>query len=368
MSALDNWTWKPDPDYTRLMKALRRQGQADWVPFLELFADPEIVGAFLGEPTIPKEAQDWGRESQEQLMDQRIRFWHLLGYDAFWQSAILPLPGLFQLKTDDTAFLPRTRRSWVNEKACVITSWRDFERYPWPRTQDADFYLLEYASRNLPDGMAIMGLVPGALEPVTWLMGYETLAMSLYDQPDLVEALFEKIAEIYLPVAQAIAQIDRVAALWMGDDMGFRTGTLISPQHLRKYVFPYQKRVAAIAHEQGKPFLLHSCGNLQAVMEDLIEDVGIDAKHSFEDVIQPVESFARQYGRRIGVIGGVDVDLLARGSEEQVRARTRQILEACAPGGGYVLGSGNSIANYIPLRNFLAMVDEGWRYNTRGLL
>jgi uroporphyrinogen decarboxylase len=179
--------------------------------------------------------------------------------------------------------------------------------------------------------------------------------------------MFEKVAEIYLPLARAVAQVDNVAALWMGDDMGFKTGTLISPQHLREFVFPYQKRVAAIAHEHGMPFLLHSCGNLQAVMEDLIEDVGIDAKHSFEDAIQPVESFAHQYSHRIGVIGGVDVDLLARGSEEQVRARTRQILEACAPGGSYILGSGNSIANYIPLRNYLAMVDEGWRYNTRSL-
>jgi uroporphyrinogen decarboxylase len=67
-------------------------------------------------------------------------------------------------------------------------------------------------------------------------------------------------------------------------------------------------------------------------------------------------------------MGGVDVDLLVRGTEEQVRSRTREILEACAPSGGYVLGSGNSIANYVPLGNFLAMVDEGWRYNTRAAL
>jgi uroporphyrinogen decarboxylase len=101
-------------------------------------------------------------------------------------------------------------------------------------------------------------------------------------------------------------------------------------------------------------------------MDDLIDDVGIDARHSFEDVFEPVESFAARYGDRIAVIGGVDVDLLVRGTEEQVRARTREILEACAPGGGYVLGSGNSIANYVPLESFLAMVDEGWRYRAEG--
>jgi uroporphyrinogen decarboxylase len=98
-------------------------------------------------------------------------------------------------------------------------------------------------------------------------------------------------------------------------------------------------------------------------MEDLIEDVGIDAKHSFEDTIQPVEAFSERYGKRIAVIGGVDIDLLSRGSEEQVRARTRQILRACTPSRAFILGSGNSIANYVSPQNYLAMLDEGRRYN-----
>ena len=198
-----------------------------------------------------------------------------------------------------------------------------------------------------------------------WLMGYETFALAIYDQPKLVKAMFDKIAEIIVPLARTLVQMDLVVALWMGDDMGFKTGTMIAPEHLRKYVFPVQKRIADVAHEQGLPFLLHACGNLEAVMNDLIDDVDVDAKHSFEDVIEPVEHFAARYGDRIAVIGGVDVDILGRGTEEHVRTRTREILEACAPSGGYVLGSGNSIANYIPLENFLAMVDEGWRYRHR---
>jgi uroporphyrinogen decarboxylase len=157
--------------------------------------------------------------------------------------------------------------------------------------------------------------------------------------------------------------MDRVIGLWCADDMGFRSGTLVAPKHLRQYVFPIHKQIADAAHQNGKLFLMHSCGNLAKVMEDLIEDVGIDAKHSFEDQILPVEDFYAQYSGRISVIGGLDVDLLTRGSEEQIRQRTRQILQACAPGGAYMLGSGNSIANYVPVENFLAMLDEGWKFN-----
>ena len=117
-----------------------------------------------------------------------------------------------------------------------------------------------------------------------------------------------------------------------------------------------------IAHAHNMPFLLHSCGNLEAIMDDLINDVGIDAKHSFEDIIQPVTEAKSLYGERIALLGGIDVDMLCRSSEAEVRAYTRRVIEVCAPGGGWALGTGNSVANYIPVRNYLAMLDEGRKY------
>ena len=97
-------------------------------------------------------------------------------------------------------------------------------------------------------------------------------------------------------------------------------------------------------------------------MEDLICDVGIDARHSFEDAIMDVVTFSRRYGDRIAVLGGIDVDFLCRATAEEVRQRVRRTLDACFPGGGYCLGTGNSVTNYIPVENYLAMLDEGRRY------
>jgi uroporphyrinogen decarboxylase len=98
-------------------------------------------------------------------------------------------------------------------------------------------------------------------------------------------------------------------------------------------------------------------------MEDLIEDVGIDAFHSFQDKIEPIEEAYRKYGDRISLLGGVDVDILTRGTTEDVRRRTRQILEACAPTGGIVIGSGNSVTNYCKIENYYAMIDETREWN-----
>ena len=143
--------------------------------------------------------------------------------------------------------------------------------------------------------------------------------------------------------------------------MGFRSGTLVRPDDLRRYILPWHKRFAQITHAAGLPFFLHSCGRVDEIMDDLIDDVRIDAKHSFEDAICPVEQFKRQYGDRIGVLGGVDIDVLARRSPGQVRRYTREKIEACAPGGRFAIGSGNSIPDYIPVENYLTMLDEALR-------
>ncbi len=194
-----------------------------------------------------------------------------------------------------------------------------------------------------------------------WLMGYEPMGYAMADQPDLVQAMFDRVGETLVQVFATIAGHEAVGAIFLGDDMGFKTQPMISPAALRKYVFPWQRRIAEAVHARGKPFLLHACGNLESVMEDLIDDVGIDAKHSFEDVIMPVAAAKRRWGDRIALLGGVDVDFLTRAEPEAVRARTREVLEACMPGGGYALGTGNSVANYIPLGNYLAMLEEGWQ-------
>jgi uroporphyrinogen decarboxylase len=131
---------------------------------------------------------------------------------------------------------------------------------------------------------------------------------------------------------------------------------------MREFVLPGHKLMAQMSHAAGRPYLLHSCGDLSAIEQDLIENVGIDAQHSFEDTIVSVIDFKRQYGDRIAALGGIDMDFMCRASEGQVRQRVRDTLAACMPGGGYCLGTGNSVANYIPVDNYLAMLDEGRKF------
>jgi len=154
--------------------------------------------------------------------------------------------------------------------------------------------------------------------------------------------------------------IDAIGAVFHGDDMGHKTGTLISPNDLKRLVLPWHKKFAAIAHEHNKPFFLHSDGNIYKsdLMDVLIEDVKIDGFQSFQDIILPVTEFKARYGDRIAVLGGVDIDKLVRLEETELRSYIRNILDTCMPGGRFGLGCGNIVANYIPIENYFILLEE----------
>jgi uroporphyrinogen decarboxylase len=119
---------------------------------------------------------------------------------------------------------------------------------------------------------------------------------------------------------------------------------------------PAYARLIDLIHSHGRPFLWHSCGNIFEVMEDAIQ-AGIDAKHSNEDAIAPFDRWIDEYGERIGLLGGFDMEFLARRSPEDVY---ESVVErgTCyrEKARGYALGSGNSIPEFIPVDNYLAMI------------
>lgn len=334
------------PDFDEFRQVLLRRGEPQRVPFYELFADVEIMEAILG------------RSIQNGPADI-LEFQLTLGYDyvmAWIGNLHFAMKGLET--APDTAQLSRGERTYRVANMKTITSWEDFETYPWPDPTHADYSQIETYARLMPEGMRVLVPAGHMLEDPIGLLGYEGLSYLMADDPQLVDAVFARVGEIYEKVYRDCSQMDAVGGLIISDDLGFKTGTMISPMALRRWVFPWYRRFVDVCHSNDKPVILHSCGNLIEVMDDII-DCGIDAKHSFEDQIMPVTEAKRIYGDRIAVLGGVDLDFLCRATEAEVRRRTREILEECMPGGGYALGTGNSVSNYVPIENYLAMLDEG---------
>lgn len=350
------------PDFEAFRRCILRKGSPARVHVAELYHDGEIKNAIIERYGLAK-----GLNPGDPffLLRLEIAVQRFLGYDL-----VKCHPPGFDFHVNiiaagDTTTVngqKRDNRAWVNEHTGPIQNWKDFESYPWPNPDTIDTRELEWLEKNLPDDMAVYDLTSHILEQVTFLLGYETLCTMLCEDPDLVDAMFQRIGEGYVKRCRLLSQFSRVGVLWGSDDLGFRSQTLISPADLRDKVIPWHKKAATVAHEAGKLYFFHCCGQIDAIMDDFIDDVRIDAKHSFEDTILPVTEAKKRYGRRVALLGGIDMDFLIRSDEAAIRRRVRETLEVCQPGGGYALGTGNSVANYVPVDHYLWLIDEGRRF------
>ena len=349
----------PKPDASEFINILMGRTPQVRTPLVEYIVDDvvmkPIVEALLGRRWVPFGLD---RESQRLYLDNFIEFWYRMGYDFVRFEQSLPFPES-KLVIADAAPGSSKSREWANEHHSALSTWDDFEKIRWPKVEEFDFFAYEYLNAHLPEGMGLMSSHGGGIfEHITWMMSLEGFCSALISDSSLIRAVADRLGELMTGFYRNILHLDRLVAVFPGDDMGYNVGTLISPNDLRTLFLPWHKRFAMMAHERGLPYFLHSCGNLEKIMNDLIDDVGIDGKHSFEDNIIPVQDFQVRYGKRIAVLGGMDINILGASSPEQVRRQTRFLVETCGSRGRYALGSGNSIPSYVPPENYLAMVDE----------
>ena len=347
------------PDFERLATVLRRDGEPDRVPFCELFSNIQAdVLRALGRLDEVDESTLGPGEREARAWRQHVDYMAALGYDYANCGAY----GFGFPKNElPRGTTPQGERAYYLASSHTIASREDFESYPWPDPAQADYGPFERIGAFLPDGMKVITGGPGGvLENAMWLLGYEGISYLLFEDEPLVRDLFDAVGSRIAAYLERAASFDVVGAIMLGDDLGFKTQTMLSPDALRDYVFPWHARIVEAAHRHGKFAILHACGNVAEVMDDII-GCGWDARHSFEDAIEPVWEAKARYGDRIALLGGFDMDKISRMSPAQVREHTRLLIERCGPGGGWALGTGNSVANYVPVENFLAMLEEGFR-------
>lgn len=355
----------PRPDAREFIDILLGKAPERRVPLVEYIVD-DVVMKPIVEHLLGRRWVEYGRdrESQRAYLDNFIQFWYRMGYDFVRFEQSLPFPEK-KLLTEDAAPQSSKDRAWADEHNGAIMNRDDFESYPWPRVEEFDFFPYDYLSKNLPDGMGlIVSHGGGVFEHLSWIMSMEGLSMALHEDPGLVKATADRLGELMTSFYAQILGYDRLAAIFPGDDMGYKSATLVSPAMLRTYTLPWHARFAGMTHEHSLPYFLHSCGKIMAIMDDLIDVVGIDGKHSFEDEIMPVQDFQAAYGARIAVLGGLDINILSGKAPDDVRKHTRTLMETCGARGRYAIGSGNSVPSYVPVDNYLAMISEVHQFNS----
>jgi len=334
------------PDFRQLSTVLDKK-KPDRPVLFELFVCDEII-----EQVTESSLAGKTRFEKDNAI---VKTYERLGYDY-----ALVMASEMKFKSGQIA----AKASYSLNDGAVILDRESFDKYVWPDPDDYDYSYLDRLGAQMPEGMGLLVWSnDGPLESVIRLVGYENLCYMLYDDEMLLADIFEQVGQrIYRDYKNAMER-KSVAGLVVGDDWGFNTQTLLPVEVYRKYLFPWHKKIVALAHESGRQAVLHSCGRYDTVIEDIIEDIGYDARHSYEDNIVPVEKAYEQLHPRIAVLGGIDVNFLATAKKEDIVRRAEGMLEVSSKKGGYALGSGNSIPSYVPAENYYAMIQTALKMN-----
>ena len=340
------------PDYHRILKTFRFE-EPDRVPMIELIVDYPIQEQFLGRKI--------------KSLDDEIEFYLRAGYDYVYQKPSYEFNGISPILSFGTDIKRDSQKTnsdttFDSHDGCPLKDEESFEKYEWPDLEKIDYSNMDYLAGHLPDGMGIIGGLGGIFARSWILMGFENFCMSLLDNTDYAGQVFEAIGNVQVEVAREIVKKDKVIALWYSDDFAYAEAPMVSLDYIRRFLFPHIGKMAQIAHEAGLPFIFHCCGKVLDVIDELIA-LGVDALHPIEPKAMDIYELRKKYDKKLALIGNIDVgQMLTMGTPETIEADVREHIQRLAPGGGYAIGSSNSITYYIPIENYRALLNSVRKY------
>lgn len=336
----------PHKNFERVRKALLCQ-EPDRVPLMELDVDLETKERFL--------------EKSVRDMKNNVEFWAKAGYDYVyiranyeynvWGEEIPP----FKLYAGELQ-----ERGEVNLKG-VIKNEAEFESYHWPNPKTIDYSTIRQTANNLWDGMKVISGVGGIFTRVWRILGFDNFCLYLADKPSFIEKMFHKIGDIQLGVFKHIAKMECVGAMWYGDDLAFKNGSMVSPAIYRKYLFPYLEEMGRICKGKDIPFILHSDGNLYELLDDLYA-CGFKAINPVEPDVMDIAELKKKWKGKLCLIGNVDAHIITTGTPEQVKKKVRQLIRQVGPGGGYCAATSGGVPHFAPIENYKALIHATFKY------
>jgi uroporphyrinogen decarboxylase len=345
------------PDFERLKRNLYCE-KADAVPLAELFHDLEVMDSFLG------------REAN--TTEDRIEFYAGAGYDyipvsmAKWFSGVPSREEeTIQARSHRAGRKNRIVFSQKESKTGLVSTREEFCRYDWSHhgwlRGGGDLSYLNHLAQLMPEGMKLIAWSDGIFEFFSKFIGYERFCFALHDDGDFIEEVFREVGRRAVKAYERVARHPAVGAVWLADDIGYSEGLLWEPGLMRRHLFPWYKEIGRIARQNGKPFIFHSDGRLWDVVPDLL-DAGVNALQPIEPKSWDPLAIKKRYGNRLCIMGTIDLDLLCRGTGDQVMRMVKKHIDLLGADGGFVVGTSNTPTWYMNQGNFKAMLDTALEY------
>ena len=231
--------------------------------------------------------------------------------------------------------------------------------YPWPDPGRND--LLSTATTLIETRGANYFVAPNlgmALFERAWsLRGFEALLMDMVEQPEWVEDLLDRITAIQLVLARRFVAAG-VDCGYFGDDYGAQHAMLFSPRLWRRYIKPRLAKMFSVFIDAGLPVILHSDGDIRAILPDLVE-IGLTTLNPVQPEVLDHNWLYTGYGAKLSFYGGISTQgVLPSGNAEEIRDATVACARSLAPEGtGLLLGPSHRMQSDIPAQNVEAMLD-----------
>lgn len=198
------------------------------------------------------------------------------------------------------------------------------------------------------------------------LMRYtlEYMLTGMIEQPELIHRIVEVETKYCIAVSEILLDAGCDAVL-PTSDVASNQAPFMSPRMFRQFLYPWLKAECDAVHAKGKYFIKHTDGNIWSILDMMLE-AGIDGWQGIQPRIgMTLPRLQERYGGKLCFWGGVDVDTLVAGTEEEVAEEVRVAFDAAPREGGLVLTCGNSVMVGVKYNNYMAMLNAARRLSVQ---
>lgn len=249
----------------------------------------------------------------------------------------------------------------VEHPLAKFTTAEEIMEYDWPSLDWWDYGKIKDSIREhkKKDDRAIMFFAGGAFETPWYMRGMEQFFIDLYESPEIVTAICQKVREYYYQRALRVldAADGEIDVIGSGGDLGGQDCMMIHPDTWRELILPHTSGLITPFKEMGLGTYYHSCGSVFPIIGDLA-DVGLDILDPIQVTakdMQPEKLFPA-YGDRISFHGAIDeVELLPHATAEEVYAETTRIISVLGQNHGYFVSPSHQVQGDTSVENILAI-------------
>ena len=272
--------------------------------------------------------------------------------------------GIWGIPNSDNSFLPSDDK--VLAKAESVD---EVESYSWPSVDWYNFDNIEKQCDEYSEYAVSGGFWGSIRSKCDILLGMQNAMIALYEKPHIVKAIIKKVGDFFYEANTRFfeAANGKIDIFMTAEDLGTQNSILMSVDMFREFYFETHKKLIDLAKKHVKKIMFHSCGSVVSYIPMLIE-LGAD-------ILNPIQLRAsgmdpaylkKSYGQKLCFHGGIDTQFtLPLGSEEDVRKEVRDRIDVMGKNGGYILAPSQDFLPDIPVRNIIAIYDEGRKYIKR---